>query len=291
MAPDHDIAAKGADNVINRAISAGVRALLVAGLLALPSLMLPNVSSDTSQLVALIALVGGLLTFLEYFSTMPSFVEFRSAAPFNRIRYLALLFMVYALTQIALAFQSPTMMSGTFLAVGGTLGGILDVPFSPVRLVLLALPEDAPQSVFMVVQATAGMAYVTSIVSIAFFFLFIRVMRWPLRNGAFNVWINLPLFDPTTGGDVLYRLKRDANLNFVLGFLLPFLIPAIFEATAQVLDPMPVSDPQTLVWMMTAWAFLPASLIMRGIAVMRVADLIAEKRRRAYAQSDVMLPV
>ena len=277
--------------MINRAISAGIRALLVAGLLALPSLMLPNVSSDTSQLVALIALVGGLLTFLEYFSTMPSFVEFRSAAPFNRIRYLGLLFMVYALTQIALEVQSPTMLSGTFFAVGGALGNILDVPFSPVRLVLLALPDDASHSVFMVVQATAGMAYVTSIVFIAFFFLFIRVMRWPLRNGAFNVWINLPLFDPTTGGDVLYRLKRDANLNFVLGFLLPFLIPAIFEATAQVLDPMPVSDPQTLVWMMTAWAFLPASLIMRGIAVMRVADLIAEKRRRAYAQSDVMLPV
>ena len=283
-----DARPKGQRNVFNRAISAGVRALLVAGLLALPSFMLPNVSSDTSQLVALLALVGGVLTFLEYFSTMPSFVEFRSAAPFNRIRFLTMFCMVYALTQITREFQMPTSMSGSFYYVGSSIGEAMDFPFSPVRLALLAVPEGAPLPLFEVVKATAGMAYVISLASIAFFIIFIRIMRWPLRNGAFNVWINLPLFDPTTGGDVLYRLKRDSNLNFALGFLLPFLIPAIFEATAQVLEPMPLSDPQTLVWMMTAWAFLPASLIMRGVALMRVAELIEEKRRRAYAQSDVL---
>ena len=27
--------------------------------------------------------------------------------------------------------------------------------------------------------------------------------------GSFNVWINLPTFDPTTGGDVVERLERD----------------------------------------------------------------------------------
>jgi hypothetical protein len=42
---------------------------------------------------------------------------------------------------------------------------------------------------------------------------------------------------------------------------------------------------QTLVWTMTAWAFLPASLFMRGIAMGRVADLIAAKRRAAVDKS------
>ena len=30
---------------------------------------------------------------------------------------------------------------------------------------------------------------------------------------------------------------------------------------------------------MSAWAFLPASLFMRGIAMGRIADMIREKRR------------
>jgi len=33
---------------------------------------------------------------------------------------------------------------------------------------------------------------------------------------------------------------------------------------------------------MTAWAILPASLLMRGIALLRVASLIAAKRRRVH---------
>lgn len=33
-------------------------------------------------------------------------------------------------------------------------------------------------------------------------------------------------------------------------------------------------------------AFLPASMIMRGLALHRVADLIEEKRRRTYAEAE-----
>lgn len=49
------------------------------------------------------------------------------------------------------------------------------------------------------------------------------------QNGSFNVWTNLPTFDPTGGGDVVGRLNRDANLYVALGFLLPFLIPAFMK--------------------------------------------------------------
>ena len=52
------------------------------------------------------------------------------------------------------------------------------------------------------------------------FLVLVRIMNWPVRQGAFNVWVNLPLFDPTAGGDVIYRLQRDARINIALGFLL-----------------------------------------------------------------------
>jgi hypothetical protein len=117
----------------------------------------------------------------------------------------------------------------------------------------------------------------------------VRLLDWPIRHGAFNFWVNLPLFDPTAGGDVLYRLKRDSHVNVALGFLLPFVIPAILQMASSLAVPLSMDDPQSLIWMMSAWAFLPASLIMRGVALMRIADLIEEKRRRAYAQAELQV--
>jgi hypothetical protein len=75
-------------------------------------------------------------------------------------------------------------------------------------------------------------------------------------------------------------------VNIALGFLLPFLIPAVVKAAADLLDPITLENQQTLIWTITAWAFLPASMIMRGIAMHRVASLIEDKRRRAYAAAD-----
>ncbi len=115
------------------------------------------------------------------------------------------------------------------------------------------------------------------------FIVLVRIMGWPARKGAFNVWVNLPLFDPTAGGDVLERLQRDARINIALGFLLPFIIPAVVKAASDLIDPMTLDNPQSLIWTVSAWAFLPASMIMRGVAMVRIAEMIEDKRRRTYA--------
>jgi len=47
-----------------------------------------------------------------------------------------------------------------------------------------------------------------------------------------------------------------------------------------------LQHPQTLIWTLAAWAFLPASIIMRGIAMGKIADMIEEKRKRAYADAE-----
>lgn len=69
----------------------------------------------------------------------------------------------------------------------------------------------------------------------------------------------------------------------MLGFLLPFIIPVVVRLAADFFGPMAMTNPQTLIWTMAAWAFLPASLFMRGIAMSRVAHMIADQRRRTYA--------
>ena len=252
-------------------------------LISMPSLLLSSTHSDTTVIVALVALVGAAFTFVEYNSAYPSFVEFRDAPPFNRIRFMALFATVFALAVICRGKTDPSTLTRAFTVVGTDLGHIIDFPYSPVRLIVLMLPDNASEALVSSVRTAAGISYAVSIMSLAAFVAILRVNRWPSRLGAFNVWTNLPTFDPTAGGDVVERLQRDSSANLIIGFLLPFMIPAIVKMTGTIFNPISLENPHTLIWMMTAWAFLPASLLMRGIALGRVAQMIANQRRRAYA--------
>lgn len=263
-----------------------MRGFLVALMIATPALVVPGVSIDLSQATVLIALIAAILTFIEYNSTSPSIVEFRDAAPFNRLRFAALMGTVLFLSLVAKGKTDPSALTGALTSIGAIVGNSIDFPFSPVRLVVLMLPGDADPAVVQSVRTAAGIAYLTSLTAMAAFVFLVRIMGWPARGAAFNVWVNLPLFDPTAGGDVLRRLQRDARFNIAFGFLLPFLIPAVVKAAADLLNPITLENPQTLIWTMTAWAFLPASMIMRGIAMQRIADMIREQRMRAYASVD-----
>jgi hypothetical protein len=266
-----------------------VRALLVMVLIATPSLLLPHVPSDTTQIVALVALFAAALTFFEYASTYPGLVEFRDAPPFNRLRFLSLFGTVLILSTIVRGQSEPTTLTVFIEALGNKLGEVIDVPYSPVRLVVLMLPEDMSLRHLVLVRTSAGISYMISLITLILFVLTMRVIGWPSRIGSFNVWINLPTFDPTTGGDVVDRLSRDARFNIALGFLLPFLIPAAVKLAALAFSPVTLESPQTLIWTMTAWAFLPASLFMRGIAMGRIAGMIAEKRRQNNSAAEAEL--
>lgn len=262
-----------------------LRAALMVLMISMPSLFLQDVSSDTTQIVVLVAILAFLMTFVEYFSEYPSMIEFRFAPPFNRLRFGALFLTVLLLSLIYGSKTVPTDIGMLAARLGAYLGNAMDFPYSPVRLVVLMLPAEADASLVASVRMAAGLSYTLSILLLFIFLSLVRLLGWPTRRGAFNVWINLPMFDPTGGGDVMRRLRRDAALNIVLGVLLPFLVPAIIKASANLIDPISMENPQTLIWTISAWAFLPASLIMRGIALSRVADLIEEKRARANAKA------
>jgi hypothetical protein len=268
----------GGSSVASRFSGAFVRALLVMALIATPSILLPGVDTDGKQMVALVALFAGLLTFVEYKATYPGLVEFRDAAPFNRVRYLMLLATVFLLGLLERGQDFPSTLTDLVTAVGTLIGMSMDFPYSPVRLVTIMMSDGASDQQAAIIRSAAGIAYLTSLISLSVFTILLKAGSWPARGEAFNVWVNLPTFDPTAGGDVVDRLMRDARVNIALGFLLPFLIPAVVKIGFNNLAHMPMSSPQTLVWTMTAWAFLPASLFMRGIAFGRLAEMIRQKR-------------
>ena len=275
---------EGGKAVVSQLTGALMRAVLVMVLVATPSMLLLDVTTDAKQMVALVALLLGLLTFVEYNSTYPSLVEFRDAPPFNRIRFLMLFATVFFLSTIERGRILPSGLTELTTSIGTLIGVSMDFPYSPVRLATLMMSHDASAAQIAAVRTAAGMAYLISLVSLAIFVVALKSGNWPSRGRSFNVWVNLPTFDPTAGGDVVLRLQRDARVNIALGFLLPFLIPAVVMISSNGFEPLTMTSSQTLIWTMTAWAFLPASLFMRGIAMGRVADMIQERRNANRAQ-------
>ena len=258
---------------------AAIRAVLVMFVIATPTILLIDLRVDSQQMVALVALFAAALTFVEYNAVYPGLFEFRDAPPFNRIRFLMLFATVFCLSAIERGRIDPSTMTELVHAVGALIGLSMDFPYSPVRLATLMMGSGASEAQVGAVRTAAGMSYLISLISLAIFAVQLRLGQWPRRDRPFNVWVNLPTFDPTSGGDVVARLTRDARVNIALGFLLPFLIPLVVEVASAGYPPLQLTSPQTLVWTITAWSFLPASLFMRGIAIGRVADMIADRRR------------
>ncbi|MFB9148784.1 hypothetical protein [Roseovarius ramblicola] len=259
------------------------RALLLAMLVATPALIVPFTHPATAQVVLVLALLAAVFTAMEYNSRYPGMLEFRFAPPYNRLRFFTLAAILVALSFMLRGQVVPTALSGGLNGAAAWLADLVDLPWSPVRLMVMLLPAEAEAGLADVLRRAASLAYVLSLGMVLIFAVFVRFLGWPTRSGPFNVWINLPLFDPTGGGDVLHRLRRDAGVNLLLGLLLPLAIPAIVRIATAVVGPVSLTDPQTLIWTVSAWAFLPASLLMRGIAMQRIAAMIEDKRRRSYA--------
>jgi len=267
--------------MMTRLTWAALRAAAIVALIASPSMILPVTDSDAAQIITLIAIVAAIFTLVEYGSRSPSLVEFRDAPPFNRIRFGALLFTVVIIALILRGHVMPSTLTRLAQALGTTVANLIDFPYSPVRLLVLMLPDRSDPALVADLRMAAGVAYLVSILSLAIFIIMVRFGGWPSRRQGFNIWVNLPTFDPTGGGDVLGRLERDAQVNLILGFLLPFVIPAVVKFASDVVDPISLANAHTLTWTVTAWAFLPASLLMRGIALSHVAVLIQAQRDRA----------
>ena len=242
----------------------------------------------------LVALSLAVFVFFEYASRYPALIEFRDAPPFNRVRIITLFLTLFCLSIVAapadLGGPRDSSLALILNAVGLLVGRALDLPFSPLRVLLEHLPDGTQFVTALQIQIMAGLAVFLTLTSLVVFALLIRLQQWPNRGTSFNVWVNLPTFDPTTGGDVVVRLTRDARVNIILGFTLPFLIPIVGVLVAEHMGVPLVTSPNALVWGMSLWMFLPLSLFMRGLAMHRIADMIQERRARLVASVEVDAP-
>ncbi|MDO6588767.1 MULTISPECIES: hypothetical protein [Rhodobacterales] len=271
---------RGLISVFTRLSGAIIRAFMVVILVVMPALLLPRDAQDNLQIVVLFAIFAAIFTIAEYSSASPSIIEFREAPPFNRVRFTTLFATVLCLSMVFRGYVSPSGITELFQQAGAGIGAAADFPYSPVRLMVLMLPQDTSAQMVARVRDGAGLSYMISAFAIIWFVIVLRLQQWPRREGPFNVWVNLPTFN-SAGGDVVERLERDGRINVILGFLLPFLVPAVLKLFASFGTPVRLDDMHTLLWMVAAWAFLPASILMRGVALSRVAQMIRMQRNAA----------
>lgn len=266
--------------MVSRLTGAGVRAFLVMTLIAAPSAILPEVSNDTRQMVALLGMFAAAMTFVEYFAEYPSVVEFRDAPPFNRLRFLALFVTVLWLSVVLAATPESGTAARAATALAHRLGDTLDFTWSPIRIITALGGPGADAATEDLLRAAAAIALVVGMAALGTFALIVFRGRWPMAVPAFNIWVNLPTLELAVGSDAVRQLRRHAGINLALGLLLPFMVPALAHLASLGFGALVPSSPQTLIWTVAAWAFIPLNLLMRALAFARIGALIRNRHRR-----------
>ncbi len=261
-------------------VGALLRAFLIVIMIVTPATILSGVSTETNQLLTLISVFAFIYVLCEYGGVYPGLIEFRDAAPLNRVKFLMMFAMVFSMATALSGGTYPTMMARFFESIGILLGLAVDFPFSPIRAVMDVLPDTTSFDQRVKVRVLAGLAYLWALIFLTIFAILIRLKSWPSSTGSFNVWINLPTFDPTAGMDVILRLRRHAKISIALGVILPFISPSLAWMVGLHYGLNLLKSDHALIWMMTLWAFLPAAFFIRGIALHRVSMMLLTKRRQ-----------
>lgn len=270
--------------MLSQVVGGVARACVVVLVVSTPALMIPGTSSGGDEAVTLLALGLGIFAAVEYAAPAPSLLEFRDAPPFNRFRLFALFVTLFLLSLVASArFGEGSSLALLVSAFGLVGAAVLDVPFGPLRVTLAQLPPGLDPVVATKIEAMTGLAFLVLLTATIVFALLTRLGHWPGRARAFNLWINLPTFDPNGGGDVVSRLRRTAFANMILALAAPFVLPLLAAFVAPHLGPERLGAPQAMVWGIALWMFIPLSLFMRGIAMVRIAAMICQHRERQTA--------
>lgn len=263
-----------------RLLGAFIRAFLVLIVVALPAFLLPDASQAAQEISLIIGGIAGAFTLFEYASSHPGLVDFRFAPPYNRIRFITFAVQILALVFLCRAIHGSDAFSADILSYADKAVAVTDVPLSPVRIAVAMIGEDGSDAFREVLGRAAAVSFTIAFASFLFFTLTLWFFRWPVGRDNFNLWINLPTFEPTSGRDVERRLFRDGTANLLFGFGLPFVIPVLASRSGGWFDPSVLQNYQPLIWGAALWAFLPASLIIRGAALIKVGWLVKRARGR-----------
>lgn len=264
--------------MLRRLVGALFRAACVLFVVLLPAVMLPEASQQALE-VSLI--VGGLLAafvVFEYGSAQPAIIDFRYAPPYNRARFVSFATILIALIFLVRATDPGGAWAPGYLAAADRLAALMDVPCSPVRLAPALTVGEADPALALTIRRAAALALTIALGALAFLGLLLWAFKWPQGRERFNLWVNLPTFEPTSGRSVERRLVRRGWIYILAGLTLPFTLTVLASRAVGMLHPAALAAPRTLVWGVAIWAFLPVSFIIRGLALTKIGWLVRRAR-------------
>lgn len=258
-----------------RLIGAIFRALWVVVVAAIPSLLLPSASQGAVEFALIIGTIIGMFTFFEYGSSMPGFVDFRYAPPYNRFRAFTIAMQVVAITLVCRAVELG--LSGSVLLDWAQQAAqMLDFKYSPVSMAIdniLSGSRFSDTTAILLVYSITTSFVVGVGLTLAFSSL-LWVFGWPRDREGFNLWANLPTFQPSEGTSIPKRLRRDAYFNIILGVVLIYALPFIPTYGFDWLTVELLENNQAMVWAATFWVFISTSLIARASAMLKIARIL-----------------
>lgn len=267
-------------NTVTRVLGAFLRAVLVMALVWLPVLLVPVSGPQTLQAFGIVALVLGGFVFLEYSAKQPSLIDFRHAPPFNRLKFVA----VFVILLCASLMAQPQGQEGLLGSLARHLTELSSAEWSPPHLAATAWAPAPDAQLHAFLHGVFAVAQMVGLLTIALFWALLHFGLWPPRGQDFNIWINMPTFEPSCGGDVADRLARDGRINLILGLILPFLLPALLRVVMPEGVLPHVERVHVAIWLVGAWCILPISLILRGMAMGRIAMMIRDQRAARAVQ-------
>lgn len=261
--------------MLNRVIGAVFRAAVVIFIIALPSFILPNTTLNARELSLIAGGVVAAFTIFEYAAKSPGFVDFRFAPPYNRMRVgiIACELLLVAFYYRDLALGGPMVEFGARFAV------LAELPGSPVRMTLAMFTDTLTPGQLSRLGIVMSLAMVTAIGLSIIFALLLWVSRWPVDRVGFNLWVNMPNFEPTEVGKTERRLYRDGILNILFAPLVLFVAPFVLLLASNTLGSDLLREPQSVIWLATLWAFVPASLIIRGAAILKIHRILRRAKQ------------
>ncbi len=265
--------------MLKRLLGAIIRACLVVVVIAAPAFLLPNVSVSSQEISLIVGGIAAAFTLFEYASTHPGLIDFRFAPPYNRVRFVAFACQILALIFLCRATEGNDSFSATVLDWSDRSIAWLDYPLSPTNVAADMIAAGESEQFTLLIKRAAAISFVITFLSLAFFAVLLWLFKWPVGRKDFNLWVNLPTFEPGYGRDVERRLQRDGTINVLVGLGFLYLLPVIVSRASGWFDPSVLTNYQPLVWGATFWAFVSGSLVIRGAAILKVSYLV--KRSRA----------
>ncbi len=258
-----------------RLLGAIFRAIWVVAAVTIPSLLLVSSSQGALEFALIIGGIIGLFTVFEYGSESPGFIDFRFAPPYNRFRAFTVGIQIIYVTLVCRAVEL-NLTDAIILDWTQRAAALLDFPFSPVAHATDIVLENASFSdtsaVLLIYTASASFAVGFGLT--IFFSSLLWLFNWPVDRANFNLWTNLPMFQPSEGYAVPRRLRRDAMVNVALAIMLLYALPYALKYGFTWLTADLLESNQALIWATVLWIFIPSSLFARATAMWKIARII-----------------